>query len=76
MPSLQQKETPKCDREGMMGFKEDDRINRLAGLMWQETQIINEEIAIYKEIANAYGERTSQLLKETIERDKITNGTH
>jgi hypothetical protein len=31
---------------------------------------------IYKEIANAYGERTSQLLKETIERDKITNGTH
>jgi hypothetical protein len=60
----------------MMGFKEDDRINRLAGLMWQETQIINEEIAIYKEIANAYGERTSQLLKETIERDKITNGTH
>jgi hypothetical protein len=60
----------------MMGFKEDDRINRLAELMWQETQIINEEIAIYKEIANAYGERTSQLLQETIERDKITNGTH
>jgi hypothetical protein len=43
-----------------MGFKEDDRINRLVELMWQETQIINEEIAIYKEIANAYGERTSQ----------------
>jgi hypothetical protein len=32
--------------------------------MWQETQIINEEIAaIYKEIPNAYGERTAQRLK-------------
>jgi hypothetical protein len=37
--------------------------NRIVELMRQETQIINEEIAIYKEIANAYGERTAQRLK-------------
>jgi hypothetical protein len=59
-----------------MGFKEDDRINRLVELMWQESQIIHEEIAIYKEIAKASGERTSRRLKDILERDRISKGTH
>ncbi len=41
-----------------MAFKGDDPINRLVELMWQESQIIHEDIAIYKEIAKASGERT------------------
>lgn len=59
-----------------MGLKEDDRVNRLVELMRQETQIIDEEIVIFQEIAQAYGERTSQRLREIIERDRITDGRH
>jgi hypothetical protein len=56
-------------REGNMKFKDDYRIDRLIELMRQESVLINEEVLIYREIAEVYGAWVSQRLKEAIERD-------
>jgi hypothetical protein len=56
-----------------MKFKDDYRIDRLIELVRQETVLINEEILIYREIAEVYGEQVSQRLKEAMERDRAAS---
>jgi hypothetical protein len=56
-----------------MKFKDDYRIDRLIELVRQETVLINEEILIYREIAEVYGEHVSQRLREAMERDRAAN---
>jgi hypothetical protein len=68
--------TPPHYREETVKFKDDYRIDRLIELMRQESVLINEEILIYREIAELYGERVSQRLKEAMERDMATRRRH